>query len=287
MLNTFTLPNGTKVPSIGFGTYNAKGGDNLQMIKDAIAVGYRYFDTASLYGTEPELGQAIKESGIPREEFIIASKLWYDEMGYEDAKQAFQRSLDRLQTDYLDLYLIHWPKNSEEDTGWKKSNLATWRAMEELVDAGKIKAIGLSNFLPHHMDCILQNCRIRPVVDQLEVHPGYSQEAACEYAKANNVLVQAWSPLARGSAGENKILQRLAENYGVSVAQLCLRFLYQKGIMPIVKASTKERMRENMHIFDYEITDEDMKLLSCMPQSLWSQEHPDFAVPKVSTKELR
>lgn len=278
--NKFILSNQTEVPWIGFGTYNAKGGDNLLMIKTAIEAGYRYFDTASLYGTERVLGQAVKESGIPREEFIIASKVWHDEMGYDNTKLAFSRSLERLQTEYLDLYLIHWPKASQEDENWKQHIIDTWRAMEELVEEGKIKAIGLSNFLPHHLDVVLQNCRIKPVVDQLEVHPGYLQTAACEYAKTKGILVQAWSPLARGAMQESSVLHAFADKYGVSVAKLCLRFLYQKGIMPLVKASSRERMLENTDIFGFEISDEDCTMIACMPQQLWSGEHPDFAIPK-------
>lgn len=278
--NKFILSNQTEVPWIGFGTYNAKGGDNLLMIKTAIEAGYRYFDTASLYGTERVLGQAVKESGIPREEFIIASKVWHDEMGYDNTKLAFSRSLERLQTEYLDLYLIHWPKASQEDENWKQHIIDTWRAMEELVEEGKIKAIGLSNFLPHHLDVVLQNCRIKPVVDQLEVHLGYLQETACEYAKTKGILVQAWSPLARGQVQEGSVLQSFADKYGVSVAKLCLRFLYQKGIMPLVKASSRERMLENTDIFGFEISDEDCTMIACMPQQFWSGEHPDFAIPK-------
>lgn len=281
--NIFTLSNQTEVPWIGFGTYNAKGGDNLLMIKTAIEAGYRYFDTASLYGTERALGQAVISSRIPREEFFIASKAWHDEMGYENTKQACSRSLERLQTDYLDLYLIHWSKRSETDTNWKQLITDTWSAMEELVEEGKVKAIGLSNFLPHHLDVVLQNCRIKPVVDQLEVHPGYLQEAACKYAKEKGILVQAWSPLARGNVQEGSVLQEFADKYGVSVAKLCLRFLYQKDIMPLVKASTKERMLENTDIFGFEISDEDSKIITCMPQQFWSGEHPDFSIPNVGS----
>ena len=197
-MQEFILENGMVLPAVGFGTYNAKGGDNLQMIKDAIEVGYRYFDTASLYGTERALGQAIKESGLPREAFQIATKVWIDEMGYENTKAALERSLSRLQTDYVDFYLIHWPKANEEDEDWKTRDLETWRAMEEMVEEGKIKAIGLSNFLPHHLDNILEHCRIKPVLNQLELHVGYSQEAAVAYSKERGIQVQAWSPFARG-----------------------------------------------------------------------------------------
>lgn len=280
---TFALPDGRRVPAIGFGTYNAKGGDNLQMIKDAIEAGYQYFDTASLYGTERALGQAIKESGLPREDFILASKAWTDEMGYEETKAALERSLSRLQTDYLDLYLIHWPKANEEDADWKKRCQDTWRAMEELVREGKIKAIGLSNFLPHHLDVILETATIRPAVNQLELHIGYSQEAAVAYTQSKGIRVQAWSPLARGAMEDHPVILKLANKYGKTMAQICLRFLYQKGIMPIVKSADKGRMQENKMIFDFELEREDVQMLECMPQNTWQGEHPDFAIPKVKS----
>lgn len=280
---TFVLPDGSKVPAMGFGTYNAKGGDNLQMIKEAIEVGYRYFDTASLYGTERALGQAIKESGIPREFFFLASKAWTDEMGYEEVKEALKRSLNRLQTEYLDLYLIHWPKVSEKDTGWKKRCQDTWRAMEELVREGKVKAIGLSNFLPHHLDVILEIATIKPAVNQLELHIGYSQEAAVAYTQSKGILVQAWSPLARGAMEEQPLILELAQKYEKTMAQVCLHFLYQKGIMPIVKSANRTRMLENMQIFDFELEREDIQMLECMPQNTWQGEHPDFVIPKVKS----
>ena len=283
MKESFILKNGMVLPAVGFGTYNAKGGDNLQMIKDAIEVGYRYFDTASLYGTERALGQAIKESGLPREEFQIATKVWIDEMGYENTKAALERSLSRLQTDYVDFYLIHWPKASEEDADWKERDLETWRAMEEAVSAGKVKAIGLSNFLPHHLDNILEHCRIKPVVNQLELHVGYSQEAAVAYSKEKGIQVQAWSPFARGVLEEHPLVGCLAQKYGKSPAQVCLRFLYQKQIMPLIKASAKERMLQNMDIFDFALEKEDVQMLECMPQNTWQGEHPDFAIPRAKS----
>lgn len=279
--DTYTLSNGLKIPCMGFGTYNPKEGDNHQIIHTAIEVGYRYFDTASLYETERALGQTIRESGIARDEFFIASKAWIDELGYEETKQAFERTLNRLQMDYLDLYLIHWPRRTEGDTDWKERNLGAWCAMEELYAKGKIKGLGLSNFLPHHMENILKNCKVQPVVDQLEVHPGYSQEAATAYCKSKGVVVQAWSPLGRSAMLKHPVLLEMAEKYEKSVAQLCLRFLVQKNIIPLVKTSTEARMKENMDIFDFEITWEDMSILECMPQDAWLGEHPDFSIPKV------
>lgn len=275
----YVLSNGLQIPCMGFGTYNAKDGDNLVIGKTAIEAGYRYFDTASLYETERVLGQAIRESKIPRNEFFIASKLWIDERGYKEAKEAFERTLERLQTDYLDLYLIHWPRGKEGDTDWKEKDLDTWRALEELCDAGKIKGLGLSNFLPHHTEVILENCRIKPVVDQLEIHPGYTQEAAVRYCEEHNIRVQAWSPLGRSIMLKNPILLEFAKKYEKSVAQICLRFLLQKGIIPLVKSSAMERMKQNQDIFDFEITKEDMSIINNMPQNTWLGEHPDFAIP--------
>lgn len=281
--DTYTLSNGLKIPCMGFGTYNPKGGDNCRIIQNAIEAGYRYFDTASLYGTERALGQAIKESGMDRTELFISSKVWIDEMGYTETKQAFDRTLNRLQMDYLDLYLIHWPRRLEDDTDWKERDMETWRAMEELYAEGKIKGLGLSNFLPHHLDNILEHGKVIPVVDQLEVHPGYSQEAAVAQCKSKDILVQAWSPLGRSSLLTHPVLCRMAEKYGKSTAQLCLKFLVQKQIVPLVKASGVERMKENADIFDFEIKKEDMSVLECMPQAAWSGEHPDFYIPKAQS----
>jgi diketogulonate reductase-like aldo/keto reductase len=265
---------------MGFGTYKAKSGDDgTTVIRTAIEAGYRYFDTASLYETERPLGKAVKESGLPREDFFIVSKLWIDERGYHEAKEAFERSLDRLQMDYLDMYLIHWPRGAKGDTDWKEKDLETWQALEELYEAGKIRGIGVSNFLPHHLKPLIDHAKVKPMVDQLELHLGYSQEAAVRYCQENGIRVQAWSPLGRSALLENPIAKTYAGKYGKSVAQLCLRFLVQKGIIPIVKSSAMERMKANQDIFDFEISEEDMSVLNNMPQNTWLGEHPDFAIP--------
>ena len=212
----YTLNNGMQIPCVGFGTYKAMDTDSVEVTKCAIEAGYRYFDTASLYGTEEDLGKAIKESGIPREEFFIVSKLWTDEMGYEGAKAAYERSLKRLQLDYLDLYLIHWPRPSAEYADWKKLDVETWKALEDLYKEKKVRGIGLSNFLPHHIDNILEHCSVKPLVDQLELHPGYAQEAALAYLKEHDIQPQAWSPLGRGGRSElmqNPFIMELAGKY--------------------------------------------------------------------------
>ena len=273
--DTYTLSNGVKIPCLAYGTYKATDENGADIITAAVEEGYRYFDTASFYDTEEYVAEAIRRSGLPREDFFIATKLWKEEMGYEEALQACERSLKRLNTDYIDLYLIHWPKPTPDYKNWKQLNIETWKAMEKLYKEGKVRAIGVSNFLPHHLDNLLENCEIKPMVDQIEYHPGYTQEATVQYCKQNNILVQAWSPISRGRIFHDITLNELAEKYQVSVAKLALRFCIQNGIIPLPKAASRERMRQNMNLFDFEISDEDMKQINTLPQVGWSGEHPD------------
>lgn len=275
MDNYLVLNNGMQIPKIGFGTYKLKDGNNAEVFKMALEAGYRYFDTASFYENEEVLGQVLKESGIPREELFIASKVWKTEMGYEETKAALNRSLEKLQMEYLDLYLIHWPIPSANCEDWKQLDIDTWRAMEEMQKEGKIRAIGLSNFLPRHIDNILEHCTIRPVVNQLELHPGYMQEAAIRYCWENEIAVQAWSPVARGRIFDNKLLVSLAEKYQTTVAKICLQYLKQRNILIIPKASSLERMKENLAASTFEIDREDMQRITSMPQCGWGGGHPD------------
>lgn len=275
MNKTYTLNNGVQIPAVGFGTYKAADGKSADVIKAAIGSGYRYFDTASFYGTETYLAEAIRQSGLPRKDFFIASKLWKTEMGYENARDAFRRTLENLETDYLDLYLIHWPLPEPGYENWKELDRETWRVLEELYAEGKIRAIGLSNFLPHHIENILAGCTVRPAVDQIEYHPGYSQEAAVQYCKENGILVQAWSPIGRSRVLKDPLVCELAAKYRVSPAQICLKFAVQRGIVPLPKSSSPERMKQNMDLFSFEMEQEDIWRLATMPQSGWSGEHPD------------
>ena len=278
----YTLNDGSRLPKIGFGTYKTTGEEGARAIRAAIDAGYRFFDTASLYETERALGRVIRESGLPREEFIIETKLWIDEMGYAGAKAALDRSLLRLGMDFVDIYMIHWPRETgAADENWKARVAETWRAMEEAVEAGKAKRLGVSNFLPHHLRGLLESCRIRPVADQLELHPGYSQEAAVAFCHEQGIQPMAWSPLARGrETGVESILLPIAEKYGKTPQQVSLRFLLQKGILPIPKALSETHVRANLEVFDFSLTEEELWTLSCMPQTAWLGEHPDFAIPK-------
>ena len=273
----YVLNNGVEIPAVAFGTYKAADGKSADVIRAAIGAGYRYFDTASFYGTETYLAEAIRESGIPRREFFIASKLWKDEMGYENVKSAFERTLNNLRTDYLDLYLIHWPLPEPGYKEWRQLDKETWRAMEELYEAGKIRAIGLSNFLPHHIENILKDCRVRPAVDQIEYHPGYSQEAVVNYCRERGILVQAWSPIGRSRVLDEPLVKELAAKYDVSPAQICLKFAVQRNIIPLPKSSSEDRMRENLDLYSFELEQDDIWRLSTMPQTGWSGEHPDRA----------
>lgn len=276
-IERYVLNNGVEIPAVAFGTYKAADGKSADVIRAAIGAGYRYFDTASFYGTETYLAEAIRESGIPRREFFIASKLWKDEMGYENVKSAFERTLNNLRTDYLDLYLIHWPLPEPGYKEWRQLDKETWRAMEELYEAGKIRAIGLSNFLPHHIENILKDCRVRPAVDQIEYHPGYSQEAVVNYCRERGILIQAWSPIGRSRVLDEPLVKELAAKYDVSPAQICLKFAVQRNIIPLPKSSSEDRMRENLDLYSFELEQDDIWRLSTMPQTGWSGEHPDRA----------
>lgn len=273
---TFQLSNGVKLPAVGYGTYLSTDGNGKQVILTALEAGYRYLDTASFYGNEGEIGEAVAESQIPRDELFLASKVWKDEMGYEQTKAAFERSLGRLKTDYLDLYLVHWPKKAPDDADWKHCLKETWRAMEDLYSEGRIRAIGVSNCLPHHLETLMESAKVKPMINQLELHVGYLQPTAVDYCRKNDILVQAWSPLGRRRVLENATVLSMAEKYKVTPAQFLLGFLYQEGFSVIPKASAKERMLENQDIFGFTITKEDRYFLECLPQAGWSGEHPDF-----------
>lgn len=268
------LSNGVKMPNLAFGTFKVNEGDDVQIILDAINVGYRHFDTAAFYNTEEALGKAIKKSGIPREEFFVTTKVWKTCMGYEGAKKSFEESLEKLDMDYVDLLLIHWPRPDAE-SDWKKLDIETWKAFEEIYKEGRAKAIGVSNFLNHHMQNILDNCEVVPMVNQIEFHPGYIQKDVVDFDKERRIVVEAWSPLGRERVFKDELLNKLAEKYGKSVAQICLAFALQMGVVPLPKSSSIERMKQNMDI-DFELEEEDFEKIVNMEEMGWSGLDPDF-----------
>lgn len=259
------LSNGVTIPGLGYGTYQTPPEDAYRAVTDALAVGYRHIDTAALYGNESGVGQAVKDSGLKREEIFITSKLWNTERGYDKAMAAFEKTLAELGTDYLDLYLIHWPAN-EKQFGQEAAalNLDTWRAFEDLYKAGKIKAIGVSNFMPNHLEALLAQAETKPMVNQIEVHPGWPQTEAIRYCQRNDILVEAWAPLGEAAALSNPVLAKIAAKYDHTPAQVCLRWEIQQGILPLPKSVHKERMAENTKLFDFELTEDEMDIIGAL-----------------------
>lgn len=266
--STFNLNNGIKIPCVGYGTFRTPADVAKQAVKEAIETGYRHIDTAAVYGNEEAVGKGIKDSGIKREDLFVTSKLWNTNRGYEQTKKAFQETLDRLQMDYLDLYLIHWPANEKQfGDDAAKINAETWRAMEDLYNEGKIRAIGVSNFMPHHIAELMKTAKVAPAVDQIEVHPGWPHTEEIKYLQAHNILVEAWAPLGGQGAKvlTNPTMIQIADKYQKTPAQVCLRWILQQGILPLPKSVHKERMISNQNIFDFELTDEDMRKISLLP----------------------
>ena len=272
------LNDGNPIPDVGFGTYKATNEAGYKVILDAIKAGYRLLDTAKVYENEEDVGKAVKESGIPRQEFFITSKLDRNMLGYGSAKSELENTLKRLGTDYLDLYLLHWPRANyghPDFDHWKRLDIESWKALEELQKQGKIRSIGVSNFLPHHLQNLLEHTDVVPAVNQLELHPGYTQAAACEFCRQHGIALEAWSPMGRGRLSENAILNELSAKYHTGVPHLCLVFLHQEGIIVLPKSTSLERMRQNMVLDDITLSEEDMWKIRTMPQAGWGGEHPD------------
>lgn len=273
--DTFHLNNGYEIPCVGFGTWQTPDGEIAVMaVSEAIKTGYRHIDTASCYENEVGVGQGIKRSGIEREKLFVTSKVWNTERGYEKTIAAFEKTLADLGLDYLDLYLIHWPASSSQYDNWEEINLETWRAMTELYRAGRIKSIGVSNFMPHHLEALMKT-EVPPMVNQIEYHPGLTQAETVDYCKKHGILVEAWSPLGTGRMLNNEMLKSIAGKYGKSVAQLCIRWCLQNGVLPLPKSVTPARIVENADVFDFDITAEDMSAINAMPYFGGSGLDPD------------
>ncbi|GGB64384.1 aldo/keto reductase [Fictibacillus barbaricus] len=262
------LHNGVQMPWVGLGVYKAEDGDEvIQAIKWAIDAGYRSIDTASLYENEAGVGQAIAESHVPREELFITTKVWNTDQGYERTLEAFNASLERLGLDYVDLYLVHWPV--------PEMYKETWKALEKIYNDGRAKAIGVSNFKKHHLEDLIADAEIKPMVNQVEYHPRLTQEDLLSYCKEKGIQLEAWRPLLKGEIFEEPTLVELAEKYNKSVAQIILRWDLQNGVVTIPKSVTKNRIEENIDIFDFELTNKDMSRISALNQDKRNGADPD------------
>ncbi|MEK8216839.1 aldo/keto reductase [Paenibacillus sp. FSL L8-0463] len=253
--DTTTLQNGVKMPWLGLGVFKIADGEELVLsVKQAIAHGYRSIDTAAAYQNERGVGQAIaeamKDNGLNREDLFVTSKVWNADLGYDATLAAYEASLEKLGLEYLDLYLIHWPVEGK----YKES----WRALETLYTAGRVKAIGVSNFQIHHLEDVMQDAVIKPMVNQVELHPYLSQQPLRSFSKEQGIQIEAWSPLMQGQLLEQPVLQEIAAAYGKSVAQVILRWDLQHGIITIPKSTKEQRIIENAALFDFQLSDEDM-----------------------------
>ncbi len=262
------LNNGVEMPWFGLGVFLSNEGEEVEnAVKVALQNGYRHIDTAAIYKNERGVGKAIRESGVPREEIFITSKVWNTDQGYKTTLAAYEASLERLQMDYLDLYLIHWPKG--------KRSVETWKALEELYAKGRVRAIGISNFLEHHLDEFLPGCKIMPAVNQYEFHPELLQPGLLEMCRRKGIQPEAWSPIMKGRVSDVPLMQELAAKYGKTPVHIVLRWDLQKGVVTIPKSVTPERIISNANIFDFELSEEDMAKIDKLDKNARIGFHPD------------
>ncbi|URT71378.1 aldo/keto reductase [Cytobacillus firmus] len=265
---TAALVNGVKMPRVGLGVFKVEKEEELiTAVKAAIETGYRSIDTASIYGNEEWVGEAIRQSGCNREELFITSKVWNSDQGYETTLKAFNTSLEKMGLEYLDLYLIHWPVEGKYTE--------TWRALEDLYKEGKIKAIGVSNFQISHLENLLKTAEIKPMINQIELHPKLAQTELRDFAAKHNMHIEAWAPLMQGGLFENEVLTEMAEKHGKSIAQIVLRWHLQNGIIVIPKSTKPHRIKENADLFDFELSQQDMELINSLDEHLRVGPDPD------------
>jgi len=262
--DTTTLANGVKMPWLGLGVFKVEEGPELiNAVKTAIKHGYRSIDTAAVYGNEAGVGQAIREvmaeEGISREELFITSKVWNSDLGFDSTIAAYEQSLEKLGLDYLDLYLIHWPKEGKYKDAW--------RALETLYTEGKVKAIGVSNFQVHHLEDVMADAKVIPMVNQVEYHPRLTQKEVQAFCKEHGILLEAWSPLMQGQLLDNPELQKIADAHGKSIAQVIIRWDLQNGVITIPKSTKEHRIIENSSVFDFELTTEEMQQIDQLNQN--------------------
>lgn len=261
--NDYTLYNGVRIPCIGYGTWKIEEGELcIHAVKKAILAGYRHIDTAAMYGNERSVAIGIAESRVPREELFITSKLDNMDHGYEKTIKAFEASLEKLQTGYLDLYLVHWPNPLLFRECWEEALAGSWKAMEEQYEAGRIKAIGVSNFRVHHLKTLMKTAKIKPMVNQIRLCPGDVHKETVGYCQENGILLEAYSPFGKGKVFQVEELHKLVDKYHRSIAQICIRWSLQMGFLPLPKSVTESRLETNLQVFDFELDAADVEMIS-------------------------
>ncbi|MCL2093477.1 MAG: aldo/keto reductase [Treponema sp.] len=284
-VDTYKLSDGTEIPCIGFGTWQTPDGETaVNAVKAALEAGYRHIDAAAVYNNETSVGKAIRESGIPRKDIFVTSKLANSRRGYDSTVEGLNKTLSDMGLDYLDLYLIHWPNPKNFRDNWQHNNSESWRAMEDLVKAGKIKALGVSNFHEHHLDALIKNATIKPTVNQIRLCPGDTKDAIVKASRDRDILLEAYSPFGGtvGGMGSNSILKaplllELEKKYSKSSAQISLRWSLQMGFLPLPKSVTPANIVSNLSVFDFELAEEDVKALSKLEGYPDPFAHPDEA----------
>lgn len=276
LTKTYTLANGVEIPQVGFGTWQTPDGEvATSSVLAALEAGYRHIDTAAVYRNEGSVGEAIRLSGIPREEIFVTTKLWNDKHSYDGAMEAIDTSLKTLGLDYVDLYLIHWPNPVAIRDSWKEGNAEAWRAMEEMLESGKVRSIGISNFMPHHIEALLETAKVKPMVNQIFLNPSDQQKETVAMNEKHGILTEAYSPLGTGKIFTVEALKEIADKYGRTVAQVVLRWSLQKGFLPLPKSVTPERIVENAQLFDFELSSEDMAKIDTLEGSANTHVNPD------------
>ena len=274
--DTYKLSNGVGIPCIGFGTWQTPDGDvAVRSVAAAIEAGYRHIDTAQAYGNEESVGKGIRESGIDRKDLFVTTKLWNTNHSYKLTMRTFEESMNKLGLDYLDLFLIHWPNPIAFRDHWQEANAESWKAMEELYEAGKIRAIGVSNFRPHHIEEILKTAKVAPMVNQIRLCPGDTQDETVDWCREHGMVLEAYSPLGIGQIFEVPEMQKLAEKYHRSIAQVCIRWSLQRGYLPLPKSVTPSRIQENLKVFDFELSEEDVRLIADLKGCVGYASDPD------------
>ena len=269
------LCDGVEMPVLAYGTWQSPSDDaTADCVKTALDLGFRSIDTASVYGNEECVGEGVRRAGVARSDVFITTKHWIMDRGFDKTVAAVEASLKKLGTDYIDLYLVHWPCTDVSAPNWKEINAATWRGFEKMVRDGKIRAIGVSNYLPEHILALEETAEIKPCVNQIEFHPGYHQPELVKWCKDHGMVVEAWSPLGCGAVLGDPVVGKVAARYGKSPAQICLRFALQYGVVPITKSLHADRIAQNADVFGFELAEEDMITLATLYPLGYSTFHP-------------